>query len=76
MDAERRADVDRRLAEWKAINREAKLMLARHDRQAQRANFPRCGCEDCRPFRAVYEQGDEPTQTVAAVDPVSRVTTG
>jgi hypothetical protein len=38
----------------------ATAMLARHDAKAQAANFTRCGCEDCEPFRAIVNKLEEP----------------
>lgn len=28
-------------------------MILRHDAEAQAANFDKCGCDNCKPFRAI-----------------------
>lgn len=35
---------------------EANAMIERHDAEARKADFDSCGCEDCRPFRAIVKK--------------------
>lgn len=34
----------------------AKTLCDRHDERARAANFERCGCDDCTPFRAALKK--------------------
>ena len=33
-------------------------MIARHDAEAKAANFDKCGCENCKPFRAIAAKAE------------------
>lgn len=37
------------------ITSEARALIARHDATAKASGFDRCGCADCKPFRAILE---------------------
>ena len=37
----------------------AVALCERHDEAARRANFAFCGCEDCKPFRAIIAKATE-----------------
>lgn len=36
----------------------AREMIDRHDAYAKRYNFERCGCDDCKPFRAIVAKAE------------------
>lgn len=48
-------NIDLNLKEDKVFDAVIKL-LARHDKRAKHTGFVKCGCEDCKPFRAIIEQ--------------------
>ena len=41
----------------------AEAMLARHDAEARAANFAVCGCDNCKPFRAVVAKSQGRSQS-------------
>lgn len=36
----------------------AREMITRHDASAKAANFNRCGCDDCKPFRPIIAKAE------------------
>jgi hypothetical protein len=56
------AEALRRASDYYSAARE---MIRRHDADAVAANFTRCGCEDCKPFRAIVAKAGSGTPSLS-----------